>query len=151
MLLLYLRLKYPQPKQWRIQDFPEGGANSQSGCVSHFLPKTAWKWKNLDWGGFPGVPLDPLMQRIKLPPVSPSSPVSPSEHISFWSSIISSMVFPLPPVMTSMVSLVASVQFVQWTSHQPEIDLTFQTRLSVFQILVATRPKDGLPCLFTLC
>ena len=29
--------------------FPRGGANSQSGCAYLlFLPKTAWKWKNLD-------------------------------------------------------------------------------------------------------
>ena len=42
--------------QWQIQDFPEGGTNSQSGCANLFsLPKTAWKRKNLDGGSL--VPL----------------------------------------------------------------------------------------------
>ena len=36
--------------QWRIQNFPGGG------CAKwYFLPKTAWKWKNLD----PGASLAP--------------------------------------------------------------------------------------------
>ena len=40
------------------------GANSQNGCGNllfcNFLPKTAWKWKNLDRrGGFLVLPLDP--------------------------------------------------------------------------------------------
>ena len=38
--------------QWRIQDSPEGGANPPGGGATYyfaqFLPKTAWKWKNLD-------------------------------------------------------------------------------------------------------
>ena len=39
----------PLTTQWRIQVFPEGGANSQSGCANLlFYRKTAWKWKNLD-------------------------------------------------------------------------------------------------------
>ena len=37
------------PIQWRIQDFPEGGANPEIGAktyyLARFLPKTAWKWK----------------------------------------------------------------------------------------------------------
>ena len=48
--------------QWRIQDFPRAGAPTpQSGdYFFNFLPKTAWKWKNLDprWGG--GAFLAPL-------------------------------------------------------------------------------------------
>ena len=38
--------------QWRIKNFPEGGANSQSRCANLlfciFFLKTAWKWNNLD-------------------------------------------------------------------------------------------------------
>ena len=31
--------------QWRIQDFPGGGAKLQSGCANLlFFLKTAWKW-----------------------------------------------------------------------------------------------------------
>ena len=42
--------------------FSWGGANSQSGCANLllwiFLPKSAWKWKNLDLGTrVPSVPL----------------------------------------------------------------------------------------------
>ena len=56
--------------QWRIQDFPDGGApTSQVGTPTYyfaqFLPKTAWKWKNLDpeeGGSCPWrPPLDPPM------------------------------------------------------------------------------------------
>ena len=44
---------YSEENQWRIQDFSEGGSvNSQSRCANlFFLPKTAWKWKNLTPGG----------------------------------------------------------------------------------------------------
>ena len=46
------------PTQKATQDFPEGGTNSQSGCANQFfLQKTAWKWKNLDRGSVPGIPL----------------------------------------------------------------------------------------------
>ena len=48
------------PMQWRIQDFPQGGAYCQSGCAYLFFrPKTAWKWKNLDYqegARVPGAP-----------------------------------------------------------------------------------------------
>ena len=39
--------------QWRIQDFPEEGAPTPKSAIilPFFLPKTAWKWKNLDGGG----------------------------------------------------------------------------------------------------
>ena len=40
--------------QWRIQDFPQGGRQLPKMLLFfNFLPKTAWKWKNLDpqWGG----------------------------------------------------------------------------------------------------
>ena len=39
--------------QWQIQDFPEGGANplGTNPLFGIFLPKTAWKWKKLDWKG----------------------------------------------------------------------------------------------------
>ena len=37
---------------WRIQNFPDGSTNSQSGCAKRlfctFFPKNAWKWKNSD-------------------------------------------------------------------------------------------------------
>ena len=47
--------------QWRIQDFPDGGApTSKVGAPTYylakFLPKTAWKWKNLDREGGARVP-----------------------------------------------------------------------------------------------
>ena len=47
--------------QWRIQDFPDGGApTSKVGAPTHYLvkffPKTAWKWKNLDPEGGARVP-----------------------------------------------------------------------------------------------
>ena len=35
--------------QWRIQDFPQGGRQPPKLLLFFtFLPKTAWKWKNLD-------------------------------------------------------------------------------------------------------
>ena len=35
--------------QWRIQDFPQGGRQLPNVLLFfNFLPKTAWKWKNLD-------------------------------------------------------------------------------------------------------
>ena len=34
--------------QRRIQDFHDGGANSQRGCGKLFFPKTAWKWKEFN-------------------------------------------------------------------------------------------------------
>ena len=38
--------------QWRIQDFPRGGRQLPKVLLFfNFLPKTAWKWKNLDPGG----------------------------------------------------------------------------------------------------
>ena len=48
--------------QWRVQDFPQGGVNSQSECANLFLPKTAWKLKNLD----------PLGHTSLAPPGSPN-------------------------------------------------------------------------------
>ena len=47
--------------QWRIQDFPDGGApTSKVGALTYylatFLLKTAWKWKNLDREGGARVP-----------------------------------------------------------------------------------------------
>ena len=49
---------------WQIQDFPEGAPTPKVGhyCLN-FLPKTAWKWKNLWPLGHvvPGAPLDPPM------------------------------------------------------------------------------------------
>ena len=50
--------------QWQIQDFPGGGTNScawgKTYYLARFLPKTAWKWKKLDWQGMhiPSTPLD---------------------------------------------------------------------------------------------
>ena len=48
--------------QWRIQDFPQGGRQLPKVLLFfNFLPKTAWKWKNLDPRGggarVPGAPL----------------------------------------------------------------------------------------------
>ena len=41
--------------QWRIQDFPWGGRQLPNWVcqpiICKFLPKTIWKWKNLDSGG----------------------------------------------------------------------------------------------------
>ena len=38
--------------QWRIQDFPGGGATPKVGVLTYYcekkLPKTGWKRKNLD-------------------------------------------------------------------------------------------------------
>ena len=39
--------------QWRIQDYPEVGASTPKVDVltyyfANLLPKTAWKWKNVD-------------------------------------------------------------------------------------------------------
>ena len=52
--------------QWRIQDFPQGGRQLPKLLLFFtFLPKTAWKWKNLDprGGGRASLapPLDPPM------------------------------------------------------------------------------------------
>ena len=45
-------------EQWRIQDFPEGWRQLPKwDYFFNFLPKTAWKWNNLDPGGVPGAPL----------------------------------------------------------------------------------------------
>ena len=54
---------YPlDPLQWRIQDFPGGGDNSQSGCAYLFFCR---KWKKMkEFGprrGVPGASLDPSM------------------------------------------------------------------------------------------
>ena len=56
--------------QWRIQDFMAGGGEErqlprevrQPINLQFFLPKTAWKWKNLDREGAP-VPVDPESSR----------------------------------------------------------------------------------------
>ena len=38
--------------QWRIQDFPDGVRQLPNwDYLKKFLPKTAWKWKNLNPGG----------------------------------------------------------------------------------------------------
>ena len=54
--------------QWRIQDFPEGGRANSQKCYyfSIFLPKTAWKWKNLDPQGesWRPLPLDPPVNTL---------------------------------------------------------------------------------------
>ena len=43
--------------QWRIQDFPQGGRQLPKVLLFfNFLPKTAWKWKNLDPQGGARVP-----------------------------------------------------------------------------------------------
>ena len=43
--------------QWRIQDFPQGGRQLPKLLLFFtFLPKTAWKWKNLDPQGGARVP-----------------------------------------------------------------------------------------------
>ena len=56
--------------QWRIQDFPDGGAPTPEGgganiLFDRFFPKTAWKWKKFDpegGGARPcAPPLDPPM------------------------------------------------------------------------------------------
>ena len=44
--------------QWRIQDFPEGGAMTDGGAT-YYLAKTAWKWKKLDWRGSQAPSSDP--------------------------------------------------------------------------------------------
>ena len=45
------------PIQWRIQDFPQGGRQLPKLLLFFtFLPKTAWKWKNLDPQGGAHVP-----------------------------------------------------------------------------------------------
>ena len=52
-------------QQWRIQDFPKGGAwtlQGGGGVNTQFcqiLPKTAWNWKNLDAEGGACVPHAP--------------------------------------------------------------------------------------------
>ena len=55
--------------QWRIQDFPRGGRQLPKMLLFfNFLPKTAWKWKNLDpqgGGARPWrPPLDPPMAMV---------------------------------------------------------------------------------------
>ena len=58
------------PRQWQIQDFPEGGANSKRGAKTYYFanvaPKSAWKWKNVDRLGacVPGISLDPQCLRL---------------------------------------------------------------------------------------
>ena len=42
--------------QWRIQNFPDGRVSTsefgaKTYCLARFLPKTAWKWKQLDQEG----------------------------------------------------------------------------------------------------
>ena len=46
--------------QWRIQDFPEGGAWTLQGAwTRQIFPKTAWNRKNLDAQGGACVPHAP--------------------------------------------------------------------------------------------
>ena len=55
--------------QWRIKDFQEGaptaGESAQTFHFTNFLPKTAWKLKNLDrnWG-CACAPLDPPLHKM---------------------------------------------------------------------------------------
>ena len=47
--LSYGRELNTETYQWRIQDFPQGGRQLPKLLLFFtFLPKTAWKWKNLD-------------------------------------------------------------------------------------------------------
>ena len=63
-------LKFPflgTEKQWRIQDFPQGVRQLPKLLLFFkFLPKIAWKWKNLYPGGAHPwrPPLDPPMENI---------------------------------------------------------------------------------------
>ena len=61
------------PVQWWIQDFPEGGANPQSGCANllfrKFFAENCMKMKEFGPRGgahVPGAPLDPQIQPITL-------------------------------------------------------------------------------------
>ena len=47
--ILHQILTFFRSEQWRIQDFPRGGRQLPKVLLFfNFLPKTAWKWKNLD-------------------------------------------------------------------------------------------------------
>ena len=60
--LSYLGPVWGSLSQWRIRDFPDGGANSQSGCADLFFAKYCMKMKEFGRGGrVPGAPLDPPM------------------------------------------------------------------------------------------
>ena len=53
-------------KQWRIQDFPDGGRQPIRGAnllLPQFFPKTAWKWRNVGSGPSP---LDPPMLELTI-------------------------------------------------------------------------------------
>ena len=67
--------------QWRIQDFPKGVCQLQKLLLYFkFLPKTAWKWKNLDPRGvhIPGAPpwIHQWLFKYKLP--------NKSSHKALW-------------------------------------------------------------------
>ena len=47
--------------QWRVQDFPWGGGNSQSGCANLFFSENYMKIKEF------GAPLDPPMKGVLSP------------------------------------------------------------------------------------
>ena len=74
--------------QWRIQDFPDGGAPTPNwDYFANFLPKTAWKWKNLD-------PLGRWVARPWRPPLRSANEDIPLEYLqqtlkfeNIWSSI----------------------------------------------------------------
>ena len=54
-----------------MQNFPEAGVPSRKvGMLTYFLPKTAWKWKNLD-------PQSPLVNNV----VSNSESVTTSSDV----------------------------------------------------------------------
>ena len=74
--------------QWRIQDFPNGGTNPQSGaptyCLAKFFPRTAWKWKKLHPEGraYLVPPFDPQVLANNLCCTKPCWGVN--EKIALW-------------------------------------------------------------------
>ena len=53
--------------RWRIQDFPEGGANSQSGCADLFFGhenERIWTPSGEGGGMRPWRPLDPPLEHV---------------------------------------------------------------------------------------
>ena len=52
ILIYFNDIEKLNQNQWRIQDFPEGGANSQSGCANLFFAENCMKMKEFGprWG-----------------------------------------------------------------------------------------------------
>ena len=108
-VLTTYQVKQSIHNQWRIQDFPQGGAPTPKiAIIFQNFAKTAWKWKNLDPRGGARVPGAPPWIRqwqcqysrqnilgFSVPEESikilanPKHPLKPNWHVCHWQFCLS--------------------------------------------------------------